>query len=145
MFFDFPGADSERLVDRSIRRQYSAKSRHEPGQPPEFPTTDNARWPRQAGPRALANQTPQPARIKLELARLAALAHHDSVRADEESSPEQIAVFRRMTPEQRWQAAHWFYWTMRRHKAAFLHHQHPDWPASRVESEVRHIFSHART
>jgi len=68
-----------------------------------------------------------------------------SMLPDEQASPEQIAVFRRMTPEQRWQAAHWFYWTMRRHKAAFLHHQHPDWPASRVESEVRHIFSHART
>jgi hypothetical protein len=34
---------------------------------------------------------------------------------------------------------------MRRHKAAFLHSQHPDWPESRVEAEVRDIFSHART
>ena len=64
---------------------------------------------------------------------------------DEQTSPEQIAVFRRMTPEQRWRAAHRLYWTMRRHKAAFLHSQHPDWPESRVEAEVRDIFSHART
>ena len=64
---------------------------------------------------------------------------------DEQTSPEQIAVFRRMTPEQRWHAAHRLYWTMRRHKAAFLHGQHPDWPESRVEAEVRDIFSHART
>jgi hypothetical protein len=65
--------------------------------------------------------------------------------ADEQTSPEQFAVFRRMTPEQRWRAAHQLYWTMRRHKAAFLQSQHPDWPQARVEAEVREIFSHART
>ncbi|MGA9453641.1 MAG: hypothetical protein WBW41_20120 [Verrucomicrobiia bacterium] len=64
---------------------------------------------------------------------------------DEKTSPEQVAVFRRMTPEQRWRAAHRLYWTMRRHKAAFLHSQHPEWPAERVAAEVREIFSHART
>ena len=64
---------------------------------------------------------------------------------DEQTSPEQIAVFRRMTPDQRWRAAHRLYWTMRRHKAAFLHSQHPDWPEQRVAAEVREIFSHART
>jgi hypothetical protein len=64
---------------------------------------------------------------------------------DEETSPEQIEVFRRMTPEQRWQAAHRLYWTMRRHKAAFLRSQHPDWPEQKVDEEVRRIFSHART
>ena len=65
--------------------------------------------------------------------------------ADEKSSPEQIEVFRRMTPEQRWQAAHRLYWTARRHKAAFLRSQHPDWPDQRVEGEVRQSFSRART
>jgi hypothetical protein len=64
---------------------------------------------------------------------------------DEATSPEQIEVFRRMTPEQRWQAAHRLYWTMRRHKTAFLQSQHPDWPAERVAAAVREIFSHART
>jgi hypothetical protein len=65
--------------------------------------------------------------------------------ADEKASPEQIEVFRRMTPEQRWRAAHRLYWTMRRHKAAFLHSQHPERPERKVEDEVRRIFSHART
>ena len=65
--------------------------------------------------------------------------------ADEKLSPEQIAVFRRMTPEQRWRAAHRLYWTMRRHKAAFLRSQHSDWPEQKIEDEVRRIFSHART
>ena len=64
---------------------------------------------------------------------------------DEEASPEQIAVLRRMTPEQRWQAARRLYWTMRRHKAAFIQSQHPDWPESRVAAEVRELFCHART
>ena len=65
--------------------------------------------------------------------------------ADEQMSAEQVAVFRRMTPEQRWRAAHRLYWTMRRHKTAFLQSQHPDWPAPRVAAEVLAIFSHART
>lgn len=68
-----------------------------------------------------------------------------SMLPDEQASPEQIAVFRRMTPEQRWQAAHRLYWTMRRHKTAFLRSLHPDWPERRVTAEVREIFSHART
>lgn len=65
--------------------------------------------------------------------------------AEEQASPEQIAIFRRMTPEQRWRAAHRLYWTCRRHKAAFLRSQHPDWTEPRVEDEVRRIFQNART
>jgi|SRR2546430_4576831 len=64
---------------------------------------------------------------------------------DEQASPEQIEILRRMTPEQRWQAAHRLHWTMRRHKAAFLQSQHPDWSEQRVDDEVRRIFSNART
>jgi hypothetical protein len=64
---------------------------------------------------------------------------------DEQTSSEQIAVFRRMTPEQRWHAARRLYWTMRRHKSAFIQSQHPDWPEARVAAQVREIFSHART
>jgi hypothetical protein len=64
---------------------------------------------------------------------------------DEHPSPEQLEVFRRMTLDQRWQAAHRLYWTARRHKAAFLHTLHPDWPEERVDREVPRVFSHART
>lgn len=64
---------------------------------------------------------------------------------DEQTSPEQIAAFRRMTPEQRWRAAHRLYWMMRRHKTAFIQSQHADWSEDRVAAEVREIFSHART
>ncbi len=64
---------------------------------------------------------------------------------DEQASPEQIAIFRRMTPEQRWRAANRLYWTARRHKAAYLRSLHPDWSEDRVDDEVRRIFLHART
>ena len=65
--------------------------------------------------------------------------------ADEQTSPAQFAIFRRMTPEQRWRAARRLYWTCRRHKAAFLRSEHPDWPEPQVQDEVRRIFSNART
>jgi hypothetical protein len=65
--------------------------------------------------------------------------------SDEQTSAEQLAIFRRMTPEQRWRAASRLYWTARRHKGAFLRNQHPDWPEQRVEDEVRRIFQNART
>jgi hypothetical protein len=68
-----------------------------------------------------------------------------SVLPDEQTGSRQIAVFRAMTPEQRWRSAHRLYWTARKHKTAFLQSQHPDWPAARVAAEVREIFSHART
>jgi hypothetical protein len=63
---------------------------------------------------------------------------------DEQTSPEQFALLRRMTPEQRWRAASRLYWTCRRHKAAFMQSQHPDWPEQQVADEVRRIFSNVR-
>jgi len=67
------------------------------------------------------------------------------VLSDDFATTEQVEVFRRMTPEQRWKAARRLYWTVRRHKAAFLRSQHSDWTEQQVEAEVRRIFSHART
>jgi hypothetical protein len=67
------------------------------------------------------------------------------MQTDEKPDPRQSELLRRMTPEQRWQAARRLYWTMRRHKTAFIRSQHPDWPESAVEAQVREIFSHART
>lgn len=65
--------------------------------------------------------------------------------ADEQPSPEQIAILRRMTPEERWSAARRLYWTCRRHKAAFLRSQHPNWSKEQVQDEVCRIFQNART
>ena len=64
---------------------------------------------------------------------------------DEQTSPKQIEILRRMTPSQRWQAARRLYWTVRRHKSAFLQSQHSDWSPEQVEAEVRRIFLHAGT
>lgn len=64
---------------------------------------------------------------------------------DEQISSEQLAFLRQMTPEERWRTARRLYWTMRRHKAAFIHSQHPDWTDERVADEVKRIFLNART
>jgi hypothetical protein len=64
---------------------------------------------------------------------------------DEQATPEQIAIFKRMTPAQRWQAVQSLYWTMRQHKAAFVQSQHPDWSVEQVAQYVRDIFLRART
>jgi len=58
---------------------------------------------------------------------------------------DQLAVLRDMTPEQRWRAAHRLYWTLRRHKAAFLRDRHPEWSDEQVERETRRSFLHARS
>lgn len=63
--------------------------------------------------------------------------------ADEQLSPEQVQALRQMSPAERWQTAHRLYWTMRRHKVAFLRSQHPDWTDHQISDQVRHSFLHA--
>lgn len=58
---------------------------------------------------------------------------------------EQLDRLRRLTPEERYRASRDLYWTLRRHKAAFLRSCHPDWDDARVQAEVRRIFLRART
>jgi hypothetical protein len=67
------------------------------------------------------------------------------VLSDEQITPEQAQALRRMSPAERWRVAHRLYWTMRRHKAAFLRAQHPDWSDQRIGDQVRRIFLHAGT
>ena len=64
---------------------------------------------------------------------------------DEQASPEQIAIFRRMTPEWRLALAERLYWSAREMKAAWLRAQHADWSEEQVLREVTRIFLHART
>ena len=63
----------------------------------------------------------------------------------DEPDDRQLDVFRRMTAEERYVASRDLYWSLRRHKAAFLRSIHPDWDDARIEDEVRRIFLHART
>ena len=65
--------------------------------------------------------------------------------ADERPSPEQVEIYRRMTPGRRLEIAEGLCWTARRMKAAWLRVQHPDWPEAQVTQEVARIFSHARS
>jgi hypothetical protein len=67
------------------------------------------------------------------------------VLADEQTSPEQFAIYRRMTPGRRLALAEQLYWTARRMKTAWLRAQHPDWSEEKVSREVTRIFSHAGT
>jgi hypothetical protein len=60
-------------------------------------------------------------------------------------SPDQLRALRRLTPEQRYRASREMYWTLRRHKAAFLRSLHADWSEEQVEAEVLRIFRDART
>jgi len=64
---------------------------------------------------------------------------------DEQTSPEQVEIYRRMTPEQRLALAERLYWSARELKAAGLRAQHPHWSEGQVLREVTRIFLHART
>lgn len=64
---------------------------------------------------------------------------------DERTSPEQQAIFRAMTPGQRWQAAVDLYWSARRLKTAFVRSIHPNWSDERIDAHVRDAFFHARS
>lgn len=65
--------------------------------------------------------------------------------ADEQTSPEQYAAYRRMSPERRLAQAEQLYWTARELKATWLRSQHPEWSEEQVEREVTRIFLHARS
>lgn len=63
--------------------------------------------------------------------------------SDEQLSPEQTQALRRMSPSERWGVSHRLYWTMRRHKTAFLRAQYPDWSDQRIDEQVSRIFLYA--
>jgi hypothetical protein len=64
---------------------------------------------------------------------------------DEQASPEQVQILRAMTGERRLRLAEQLYWSARKMKLAGLRAQHSDWPAERLNAEVRRIFLHARS
>ena len=64
---------------------------------------------------------------------------------DEQSSPEQVQIYRAMTGERRLQLAEQLYRTARKLKLAGLRAQHPDWTEEQVAAEARRIFLHAGT
>lgn len=60
-------------------------------------------------------------------------------------SPEQIEIYRKMTPGRRLEIGERLYWSARRMKSAWLKSLHPDWTEQQIEAEVTRIFSHARS
>ena len=63
---------------------------------------------------------------------------------DDDPSPEQIEIYRRMPGTRRLQLAEQMFWSARRLKAAGVRHQHPAWPEGKVIAEVNRIFLHVR-
>jgi len=68
-----------------------------------------------------------------------------AMRQDEQASPEQLAIFRQMTPARRLELAEQLYWSARRMKGGWLRSRHSDWTEAQVAEEVRRIFTNART
>jgi hypothetical protein len=60
-------------------------------------------------------------------------------------SPEQIAIYRAMTPAQRLQQSVDLYWGARRLREAYERSLHPDWTEEQVQERVRKIFLRAAT
>lgn len=65
--------------------------------------------------------------------------------ADEQTSPEQFAIYRSMTPERRLALAENLCRSARKWKAAWLRSLHPDWSEAQIKMEVARIFSNARS
>lgn len=72
-------------------------------------------------------------------------AHTFDMLPDEQSTPEQIAIYRQMTPERRLSLAEQLYWSAREIKAAWLRAQHIDWSEDQIAREVTRTFTNART
>ncbi|HEX5218567.1 MAG TPA: hypothetical protein VFZ59_03280 [Verrucomicrobiae bacterium] len=63
---------------------------------------------------------------------------------DDDPSPEQIAIYRKMPGARRLKLAEQMFWFARDLKTSGVRHQHPDWTAEQVRTEVNRIFLHAR-
>lgn len=60
-------------------------------------------------------------------------------------SPEQISIYRAMTPAERLRQAERLYWTARRLREAHERALHPEWSADEVSDYTRRIFLRAGT
>ena len=62
---------------------------------------------------------------------------------DDLPSPQQVEIYRRMSPGRRLEIAEQMYWAAREMKTAWLRSQHPGWTEEQVDREVTRLFSHA--
>lgn len=63
---------------------------------------------------------------------------------DDDPSPEQIEIYRRMTGARRLKLAERMFFEARQLKTAGVRYQHPDWPDDAVKAEVNRIFLNVR-
>lgn len=63
--------------------------------------------------------------------------------ADEQTSPEQFAIYRKMPGERRLKLAEDMFWSAREMKTAGVRNQHSDWPEEKIIAEVNRIFLNA--
>ncbi|MBA3393852.1 MAG: hypothetical protein H0T89_14485 [Deltaproteobacteria bacterium] len=60
-------------------------------------------------------------------------------------SPEQVAIYRAMTPAERLRQAERLYWSARRLREAHERALHPEWSDQQVREHTRQVFLRART
>lgn len=63
---------------------------------------------------------------------------------DDDPSPEQIEIYRKMPGTRRLKLAEQMFWFARNLKKVGVRHQHPEWPEEQVVAEVNRIFLHVR-
>jgi len=68
-----------------------------------------------------------------------------SMLPDEKLSSKQIEILRAMPGERRLRLAEQLYWSARKIKLAGLRAQHSEWTEEQLNTELRRIFTHART
>ena len=64
--------------------------------------------------------------------------------SEEEPSPEQIEVYRRMPPAEKLKIAEQLYWDDRKLKAEGVRKQHSEWSEDQITAEVRRIVLQAQ-
>ena len=63
--------------------------------------------------------------------------------SESEVTPEQVKIFRAMSPARKLALAGQFHYAARQLKARGLRAQHPEWADSQIEARVREIFLYA--
>ena len=59
--------------------------------------------------------------------------------------PEQIKIYKELTPEKKLQIALNLYYSAKELKTAELKRQHPEWSKEKIRQSVNNIFLYART
>ncbi|MEO8840144.1 MAG: hypothetical protein ABI591_28955 [Kofleriaceae bacterium] len=64
---------------------------------------------------------------------------------DDRPSPQQVAIYRAMTPAERLRQSYALYWAARRLRTAQERSLHPDWSDVQIAAHVRKVFLRAST